>query len=173
MDHQVLVARLQEVVKTIVDKDQTGFVKTRHMADNFLNAKDLVKTCRKRKRNAMTLKLDFSKAFDTISWDAFFAIIEAIGFNSTWIGRVKSLLSTAKTMVLQDGQPGGVGLNQEMIASRGPPLATPLRISGRCSLWAFRHPVMSDKPCPFEIWRRHANRDRGGCRTSTNSQRNA
>ena len=96
------------MIKTIVDKDQTGCVKTRHMSDNFLYAKDLVQTCRKRKRNAMTLKLDFGKAFDTISWDAVFAIIEAIGFNSTWIGWVKSLLSTAKTMVLQDGQPGGL-----------------------------------------------------------------
>jgi hypothetical protein len=63
---KVLAARLQSMIQLLVDADQSGFVKTRCIADNFMYPMDLVQTCRKRKKKAMILKLDFSKAFDTV-----------------------------------------------------------------------------------------------------------
>ena len=46
---KVLAARLQNKIMETVDEDQSGFVKTRCIADNFMYAMDLVQTCRKKK----------------------------------------------------------------------------------------------------------------------------
>lgn len=49
------------------------------------------------------LKLDLNKAFDTVSWDALFAIMEARSFDGKWIMWIDSLLTTAKTFILLNG----------------------------------------------------------------------
>lgn len=72
---KVLAARLQKEIMKLVDDDQSGFVKTRCIADNFIYATDLIQTCKQKKKKAMVLKLDFRKAFDTVSWAALFKIM--------------------------------------------------------------------------------------------------
>lgn len=47
---KILATCLQAMIKLLVDADQSGFVKTRCIADNFMYAMDLVQTCRKRRR---------------------------------------------------------------------------------------------------------------------------
>jgi hypothetical protein len=63
--------RLQSMLLKLIDEEQTGFVKSRYIADNFVYAIDLVQCYRLRKKKAIILKLDFQKTFDTISWDSF------------------------------------------------------------------------------------------------------
>jgi hypothetical protein len=64
---KVLAARLQNHLPKLIDEDQTGFVKSRCIANNFIYALNLVQWCKIRKKKALVLKLDFRKAFDTIS----------------------------------------------------------------------------------------------------------
>lgn len=97
---KVLAARLQLEITKLVDVDQSGFVKTRCIADNFMYAMDLVQTCRRRKRKAIILKLDFRKAFDTVSWSALFKILSVRGFDDTWCMWMRNLLHTSKTAII-------------------------------------------------------------------------
>ena len=103
---KVLAARLQDKIKDLVDINQSGFVKNRCIADNFMYAMDLVQTCKRQKKKAMILKLDFSKAFDTVSWEAVFNIMKVRGFDEKWIRWMDELLTTAKTAILLNGIPG-------------------------------------------------------------------
>ncbi|CAN6342300.1 unnamed protein product [Urochloa humidicola] len=75
-----MTLRLQPWIPFVVHSDQTGFIKTRCIAENFLYAAEIVQCCHKRHAPTIVLKLDFTKAFDSVSWDAMDAILEAKGF---------------------------------------------------------------------------------------------
>jgi retron-type reverse transcriptase len=77
-----------------------GFVKARCIADNFIYALDLVQSCKQRKKNTIVLKLDFRKAFDTVSYDCLLEILRIRGFDNRWINWMQALMQTAKTVVL-------------------------------------------------------------------------
>ena len=62
-----LATRAQPFISSIIHQDQSGFIKGRGIADNFPYAADIVQTCFKRKKLAIVLKLDFRKAFDSVS----------------------------------------------------------------------------------------------------------
>ena len=54
----------------------------------------------------LLLKLDISKAFDTVSWQFLLEVLQAWGFGSRWRDWISLLLTTASTRVLLNGQPG-------------------------------------------------------------------
>ena len=63
----------------------------------------------------MFLKLDISKAFDSVSWSFLLEALSHLGFGPVWRNMISSLLRTASTHVLVNGQPGDVLRHQ-----RGP-----------------------------------------------------
>lgn len=66
----MLTSRLQSHIPDLVSLDQSGFIRGREISDNFAYAAELVQTCHVRKIPALVLKLDFRKAFDSVSWVA-------------------------------------------------------------------------------------------------------
>ena len=54
----------------------------------------------------MFLKLDISRAFDSLSWRFLFEVMESIGFGSRWMRWVAILLQTASTKIIVNGIPG-------------------------------------------------------------------
>lgn len=103
---KVLVNRLRPAIPRIIDPDQTGFVHGRSIAENFVYAADLLSCCHKRGVPTAVLKLDFKKAFDSVSWDSLDLIMAARGFDSHWRGWISQILSSGKTGVLLNGVPG-------------------------------------------------------------------
>jgi hypothetical protein len=101
--NKVLAIRLQNLLHKPIDEDQTGFVKSRCIADNFIYVVDLVQCCKIRKKKTIVLKLDFQKAFDTVSWDTLLKILKLRGFDQRWINWIRSLMVTAKTAILLNG----------------------------------------------------------------------
>ncbi|WVZ67302.1 hypothetical protein U9M48_016400 [Paspalum notatum var. saurae] len=102
---KVLTTRLQVAIGELVDFDQTGFLRGRSIAENFVYAMELVQCCHKRKLPTLVLKLDFAKAFDTVLWPALLDILAARGFSSTWAGWIYHLLSSSRTSILMNGCP--------------------------------------------------------------------
>lgn len=91
-----LANRAHCLMSNLIHHGQTGFIRERGIAENFLLAADLVQTCFKRKSPSIVLKLDFHKAFDSVSWDALAVVMCAKGFPSLW-GNWINLLNFSST----------------------------------------------------------------------------
>jgi hypothetical protein len=78
----------------------------RSISENFVYATELVQCCHKRKAAAVVLKLDFAKAFDSISWQSLRAVLEVRGFPPLWCDWMDAIFSTSKSAVLLNGIPG-------------------------------------------------------------------
>nr|XP_051213942.1 uncharacterized protein LOC127331785 [Lolium perenne] len=77
---KALTSRLQSQIGSLVDENQSGFLSGRSISENFVFATELVQCCFKRLAPSLVLKLDFSKAFDSIDWESLRAIMLARGF---------------------------------------------------------------------------------------------
>jgi hypothetical protein len=55
---------------------------------------------------AAILKLDFKKAFDSVSWASLDAILCTRGFESKWRGWISDILHMSKTAVMLNSVPG-------------------------------------------------------------------
>jgi hypothetical protein len=154
---KVLVLRLQGLLPRLIDEDQTGFVQSRCIADNFIYALDLVQCYKLRKKKTIVLKLDFQKAFDTVSCDFLIKNFQVRGFDQRWMNWAEGLMNTAKTAILLNGVPGP-WIQIKRGLRQGDPLYSLLflivvdvlqQIIKRFSIEGnLLHPLVNDTPCP-------------------------
>jgi len=55
---------------------------------------------------SLFLKLDISKAFDSVSWSFLLEVLSHLGFGMTWCNLISNLPSTSSTRVMLNGVPG-------------------------------------------------------------------
>ncbi|GJY15773.1 RNA-directed DNA polymerase, eukaryota [Tanacetum coccineum] len=65
---KVLANRLSKVIDKVVSKEQSAFISGRFILDGPLMLSEIMSWYKKKKRNLMLFKVDFEKAFDTVSW---------------------------------------------------------------------------------------------------------
>lgn len=103
---KVLANRLQCKIIDLVHPLQSGFLPGRSIVENFALAAELVQCAHRRKLPMMALKLDFRKAFDSVSWSGLFEILKARGFDTRWIKWIDTLLTTSFSWVVINGEVG-------------------------------------------------------------------
>jgi hypothetical protein len=57
------------------------------------------------KQSAILLKLDITKAFDTVDWSFLLEVLRKMGFGARLLACICALFSTASTRVLLNGSP--------------------------------------------------------------------
>ncbi|KAJ3687082.1 hypothetical protein LUZ61_016246 [Rhynchospora tenuis] len=100
---KVLALRLQPFLPSLISPSQTGFLKGRLIYENFIVARELTNHINSDKIPAVLLKLDFYKAFDSVSWDFLFSILLTRGFPPKFISWIKLSLTTATSAILVNG----------------------------------------------------------------------
>ncbi|GJV51226.1 RNA-directed DNA polymerase, eukaryota, reverse transcriptase zinc-binding domain protein [Tanacetum coccineum] len=88
---------------TLIPK-QTAFIKGRQILDDPLLVNELVDWYKKKKKKMMILKIDFEKAFDSISWDYLDNMLEFMNFPTRWRRWIFACLYSARS-VLINGSP--------------------------------------------------------------------
>lgn len=78
--------RLNKVINSLVDNEQSAFLKGWCMLDNIVTAEELIFSIHKRRFLGHILKVNFSKVFDLVDWDFLFNLLKAKGFGERWVG---------------------------------------------------------------------------------------
>jgi hypothetical protein len=121
-----MAQRLAPKLEALIPCSQTAFIKGRCIHENFVFVKGLVQQFHRQKKATMMLKLDISKAFDTVSWGFLLSMMEFRGFGPNWRPWISAIFLTDKW-----------GTHRPNQASKGteagrPFIASPLRVSNGC-----------------------------------------
>ena len=98
--------RLAPKFDMLIDKNQNAFIRERTIQDNFKYIQRASILIRKKKVPMLLLKLDISKAFDTLSWPFPLELLQARGFSQAWCRWISALLSTASSRIILNGHQG-------------------------------------------------------------------
>ena len=100
---KALCNRLKRVIGEVISPDQTCGVPGRSIIDNCHLYRNVVDYVDSRNMECAFLSLDQEKAFDRVSHDYMFSLLEAYGFGPYFIGWIKLLYNNAKSKVLVNG----------------------------------------------------------------------
>eukprot|EP00253_Pinus_taeda_P032882 PITA_32882 len=102
---KVVALRLKPVVPLIISPEQSGYVEGGQITDGIILNHEIINSLKQSRKPGMLLKIDLSKAFDSISWDYMQKVLKAFGFDNAWIRWVSSLISSAFFSILINGIP--------------------------------------------------------------------
>ena len=103
---KVLARRLAPHMNDLVKTNQSAFIRGRVLHDNFKAAQLTAKLVHKKKLPSALLKIDISKAFDSVSWSFLLDILAQMGFSRRWLNWISLILSSASTKIICNGSPG-------------------------------------------------------------------
>ncbi|WVZ68219.1 hypothetical protein U9M48_017182 [Paspalum notatum var. saurae] len=103
---KILAMRLAPVMHRLVASNQTAYIKKRSILDGYKFVQGAMTLICRKKIPKMLLKLDISKAFDSLAWSFLLEVLRSIGFGSRWRNWISILLSSASSKILVNGVPG-------------------------------------------------------------------
>lgn len=102
---KVIATRLKPLLPLIISPEQSGYVEGRQITDGIILMNEIIHSLKQSKKSGMLLKLDLSKAFDSLSWAYIQKVLLAFGFAHSWVRWIFNLLSSVFYSVLINGIP--------------------------------------------------------------------
>lgn len=102
---KLLPIRLGKIYDTLICPQQSAFIRGRYILESVVVAHEVVHSLHKSKEPGVVIKLDYEKAYDKVSWEFIFEILESRGFGRKWIEWIR--------MVLKGGSVGVIMNNEE------------------------------------------------------------
>jgi hypothetical protein len=119
---KLLANRLGPHLQELVAANQSAFVKGRSIHDNYMMVQHSIKYLHKKRVSSLFLKLDISKAFDSVSWAFLIEVLSHLGFGTIWRNLISNLLASSSTQVLLNGSPG-ISIRHRRGLHQGDPLS--------------------------------------------------
>lgn len=97
---RVFANRLQKVIETIINKNQTCCIPNRNISDTIASVRDLIDYCNTEDIEGYIVKVDQQKAFDRVDHSYLFNVINKFGFGNSFQKWIKifytNLISAVK-----------------------------------------------------------------------------
>lgn len=103
---KILANRLAGHLNQMVSSSQSAFIKGRFIQDNFMLVQQMACYLHQQKQPRILLKLDITKAFDSVSWPFLLEVLRKLGFGQIWCDIISGLLTSSSTQVILNGIPG-------------------------------------------------------------------
>lgn len=97
---KVLANRLSKVIANIIHPDQTCGIRSRSIFDNIHLLRNIIDYVNQKNLPCIFLNLDQEKAFDRVSYDFLFTVLERFGFSPNFIQWVKILYNDISSSVI-------------------------------------------------------------------------
>ena len=111
---EILAKRLALVLSHLIDERQTAFMKGRHILHGVMIANEVIAEAKLRKKPCIVFKVDFEKAYDSVSWGFLDYMLMRMGFCERWRKWINVCMSSATISILINGCP-----SQEFVPKRG------------------------------------------------------
>ncbi len=79
---KMLAIKLSKVLPSIINHDQTAYLKGRYIGENIRTISDIIEFCKARKLTGVLLLIDFEKAFDSVKWSFLHKLLKKFNFVS-------------------------------------------------------------------------------------------
>ncbi len=125
---KVLASRLKLVLPSIINNDQSGYLKGQYIGQNIRIFKDVTFFCNQKRLPGISLSIDFEKAFDSLNWKFLFKTLEHLNFGNIFIGYVKTMYTDNESTVFNNGN-SGISFKLQRGVRQGCPLSAYLFIT--------------------------------------------
>ena len=103
---KVLARRLAPHMNGLVMHNQSAFIQSRIIHENFKAVQLTAKLLNHSKVPCSLLKIDIAKAFDTVNWRFLIELLQHLGFSRRWVNWISIILSSVSMRVILNGAPG-------------------------------------------------------------------
>jgi len=73
---KLLSNRIKKVIEKVINGTQSAFLSNRGLLDSVLVVNEVMDELRRRKKSRVIVKLDFEKAYDSVSWEFLFYMMD-------------------------------------------------------------------------------------------------
>ena len=101
---KLLADRLKSVLDGLIGQEQNAYVEGRSIHDGIRLIEQVIEYAEKRKDKASVLAIDFKKAFDSISHEYLWKVLEKMGFGRNLIHMIKTLYSNPESAIINNGK---------------------------------------------------------------------
>ena len=100
---KVIAYRLKRVLPELIHFDQTAYVENRYIGDSIRSVLDILAYTKITNIPGILLFIDFEKAFDSVSWDYLFNVLDLVNFGPDLKRWVKTFYSNITSCVINNG----------------------------------------------------------------------
>lgn len=90
---KMLSYRMKKVLPSVIDDCQSAFLNDRGLLDSVLVVNEVIEEFRRCGRRGLCLKVNFEKAYDSVSWVFLFDMLQRFGFHRRWIMWIRGFWS--------------------------------------------------------------------------------
>ncbi|KAK2416760.1 hypothetical protein QL285_039127 [Trifolium repens] len=102
---KVLADRLAQVMPSFISKEQRGYIHGRNIKDCLCLASEVANLLHTKVfRGNLALKIDVTKAFDTLEWSFLIKVLRSFGFSETFCSWIDMILKSASLSISINGK---------------------------------------------------------------------
>ncbi|GJW00334.1 RNA-directed DNA polymerase, eukaryota, reverse transcriptase zinc-binding domain protein [Tanacetum coccineum] len=100
---KLLANRLSTILNKLVSPTQSAFISGHQILDGPLMVSEIIEWYKKHNKHLMIFKVDFEKAFDSVSWNYLDFVLSHMGFGDVWRSLLLSFLLSSHNIHLITG----------------------------------------------------------------------
>lgn len=101
---KVLASRLAPLLEKIISSNQSAFIKGRQLVDGVVAINEIIDLAKKIHRSCL-IKMDFEKAYDSVSWSFLDYMMRRFSFDERWRAWMRACVFTGSMSILVNGSP--------------------------------------------------------------------
>ena len=100
---KIFASRLQNVLPSVINYDQSGYLKNRYIGQNIRLLEDVSTYTNFYNLPGIIFSIDFEKAFDSINWSFLLKTLKCFNFGTKFISYIRTMYNNIESTVINNG----------------------------------------------------------------------